>query len=267
MRGVSFFRDFLSWHSPLQLPRLPRFLPQSSFTRHLFRFSSYLSFLSPLSPSPPPSPVSHYLPPHHPTPITPHHTTLTQGFAVYEIGGGQADRYLRPDECMLDFEAAKRPGGAARFLFKKRIFHTLTAPLSSDPLALSLIYHQVCVCVVFLVFVIWDSETNIFCVDVFDSSEYCDSKNSDPAVCLCSSCLSCSLSTSILVLCPSLYVLIASLTTNLSITHYHYHHPSHHCHHAHRSTTTCRPATSFSSSRIASARTQWRRSSRPSASP
>jgi hypothetical protein len=44
---------------------------------------------------------------------------------------------------MLDFEAAKRPGGAARFLFKKRIFHTLTAPLSSDPLALSLIYHQV----------------------------------------------------------------------------------------------------------------------------
>jgi myosin heavy subunit len=64
------------------------------------------------------------------------------GFAIYQVGNGP-DRYINNDECLLDFDAAKHAGGAVRFVFKKRIFHTIELPLSNDPMALSLLFHQV----------------------------------------------------------------------------------------------------------------------------
>ena len=66
----------------------------------------------------------------------------TKGFAIFEVEKNRTDRYIQPNECLLDFDAYKSKDGLKRFLFRKRIFNTMKMPISNDPIHNALVYHQ-----------------------------------------------------------------------------------------------------------------------------
>jgi hypothetical protein len=65
----------------------------------------------------------------------------TAGFAIFEVASG-TEAYISHTDCLLDYEAAKKRNGTAQFVFKKRIFQKSAMPLSTDAVAITLLYHQ-----------------------------------------------------------------------------------------------------------------------------